>query len=117
MQGEHSYVTPFLTDQSRLSSETITFKLEWTPNEKMLADIQSLLRKTFKSLFTHIHIVVLRGGSLTVICYAPQYLMGSLVRLAQENMEGLVESSVTYLSVGYAVLLDNSTHEKVQTKN
>ena len=61
-------VTPLLSYQSGLSSETITFKLEWTPNEKTLADIQSLLRKTFKSLFTHIHIVVARGGSLTVIC-------------------------------------------------
>ena len=39
--------------------------------------------------------------------------MGALVRLAQENMKGLVESSVTYLSVGYSVLLDNSIQEKV----
>ena len=116
---QHSYVTSFLADKSRhlLSSETITFKLEWEPNEKTLADIQSLLRKTFQSLATNIHIVVVGGGSLTVVCYAPQYLMGALVRLAQENMEVLVDSSVTYLSVGYAVLLDNSTHEKVQTKN
>ena len=38
---QYSYVTPFLTDQSRhlLSSETITFTLEWTPNEKTLTDV------------------------------------------------------------------------------
>ena len=112
---QHSYVTSFLADQSKhlLSSETITFKLEWTPSKKTLSDIQSLLRKTFKSLASHIHIVVVGGGSVTVICYAPQYLMGALVRLAQENMKVLMESSVTYLSVGHAILLDNSAKEKV----
>ena len=41
------------------------------------------------------------------------YLMGALVRLAQENMKVLVESGVIYLSVGYAVLLDSNAQEKV----
>ena len=114
---QHSYMTPFFANQSRhlLSSETITFKLEWTPSKKTLSDIQSLLSKTFKSLSSHIHIVVVGGGCVTVICYAPQYLMGALVKLAQENMKVLVESSVTYLSVGYAVLLDNSALKKGNT--
>ena len=49
-----------------------------------------------------------------MICYAPQYLMGALVKLAQESKEMLVESGVTYLSVGCAVLLDNSAQEKVK---
>ena len=114
---EHSYVIPFLANQSRhLISETITFTLEWTPNEKTLANIQGLLRKTFKSLASRIHIVVVGGGSVTVTCYAPQYLMGALVRLAQENMKVLVKSKVTYLSVGHAVLLDKSI-EEVNTNN
>ena len=81
---------------------TVILKLEWNPIEKTLADIQDTLNKTFKSLASHIHIVVVGGGSVTVTCYAPQYLMGALVRLAQENMKVLVESNVTYLSVGYA---------------
>ena len=113
---QHSYVTSFLKDQSRqpLSSETLTFKLEWDPIEKTLSNIQDTLRKTFMSLASHIHIVVVGGGSVTVICYAPQYLMGALVRLAQENIKVLVESRVTYLSVGHAVLLDISA-QKVKT--
>ena len=112
---QHSYVTSFLADPSTclLSSETITFKLEWKPNKKTLTDIQSLLRKTFKRHASHIHIVVVGGGSVTAICYAPQYLMGVLVKLAQENMEVLVENSVTYLSVGYTVVLDKCAQEKV----
>ena len=63
------FVTLFLVDHFD-TSETITFKLEWTSSKKTLADIQSLLKKTFKSLTNHIHMVVV-GGSVTVICYAP----------------------------------------------
>ena len=56
---QHSYVTSFLADQSRhpLSSETITLKLEWNPEEKTLANIQDTLRKTFKSLTDHIQVL------------------------------------------------------------
>ena len=113
---QHSYVTSFLEDQSRqlLSSETLTFKLEWKPIEKTLANIRDTLRKTFTSLASHIHIVVVGRNSVTVICYAPQYMMGALVRLAQENMKVLVESRVTYLSMGHVVLLD-SRAQKVKT--
>ena len=113
---EHSYVTSFLVDLTLqpLLAETITLKLEWNPIEKTLTDIQDTLNKTFKSLACHIHIVVVRKGCVTVICYAPQYLMGALVRLAQENMKVLVESRVIYLSMGHAVLLDISA-QKVKT--
>ena len=113
---EHSYVTSFLVDPTLqpLPSETITLKLEWNPIEKTLTDIQDTLNKTFKSLACHIHIVVVRKGCVMVICSAPQYLMGALVRLAQENMKVLVESRVIYLSMGHAVLLDISA-QKVKT--
>ena len=43
--------------------------------------------------------------------------MGALVKLAQESKQMLVESGVTYLSVGCAVLLDNSAQEKVKSVN
>ena len=59
----HSYVASFFAHSKHLlSTETIIFKLEWSPNEKTLADIQSLLRKTFKRLASHIHIVVVGEG-------------------------------------------------------
>ena len=112
---QHSYAASLLADQSRylLSSEAITFKLQWNAVEKTLADIQGILRKTFPKLASRIHVKEIKSGCVRVVCYAPQYLMGALVRLAQENMKVLVESSVTYLSVGHAVLLDNSVEEKV----
>ena len=110
---QHSYAASLLADQSKylLSSESITFKLQWNPVEKTLADIQGILRKTFPKLASRIHVKEIKHGCVRVVCYAPQYLMGALVRLAQENMKVLVESSVTYLSVGYAVVVGNNAQK------
>ena len=94
-----------------LSTQTLTLKLEWKPDDKTLADIQSLIRKTFKSLSDHIHVVVIKEGSVTVICYAPHYIMGTLVQMAKESKSMLLENSVSYLSIGYTVVLDSTDQE------
>ena len=60
------------------------------------------------------HIIVIRGGSVRVICCAPQYLVTELVRLAQKNRELLVESSVTYLRVGDTIVVDTSDQNEVR---
>ena len=105
---QHSYVTSFMAEQQNniLSTQTLTLKLEWKPDDKTLADIQSLIRKTFKSLSDHVHVVVIKEGSVTVICYAPHYIMGTLVQMAKESKSMLLENSVSYLSIGYTVVLD-----------
>ena len=112
---EHSYVSSFLANQSKhlLSAETISFKLEWSPHNNTLTNIKGLLRKTFKTLASQTQVVCVRGGCVEVICYAPLYLMGALVKLARERRKMLVESKVTYLSVGYTIVVDNSVEKKV----
>ena len=106
---------PFITAKSIvfLPSTTITFKLEWNPDDKTLSDIQSVLRQAFHERSVYVHIVAIRGGSVRVICCAPQYLMTELVRLAQKNRELLMESSVTYLRVGDTIVVDTSDQNEV----
>ena len=113
---QHIYMKPFLTAKSMTfsPSTTITFKLQWHPFKKTLCDIQSLLRQAFHKQSVYVHIVVVRGGSVRVICCAPQYLMTELVRLAQKNRELLVESSVTYLRVGDTTVVDTSDQNEVR---
>ena len=113
---QHIYMKPFLTAKSMTfsPSTTITFKLQWHPFKKTLSDIQSLLRQAFLEQSVYVHIVVIRGGSVRVICCAPQYLMTELVRLAQKNRELLVESSVTYLRVGDTIVVDTSDQNEVR---
>ena len=62
--SKHIYMKPFLTDKATkiTPSTTITFKLEWRPDEKTLSNIQSVLRQTFNYYCINVHIVVVRGG-------------------------------------------------------
>ena len=112
---EHSYFRQFVGRKRKhfLSTQTITLKLEWNPDKKTLADIRSLLRKAFKGLSPLIHVDVIGEGSVTVVCYAPHYIMGALVKMAEENKSMLLENSVSYLSIGYAVILSSGAQEKV----
>ena len=114
--ANHIYMKPFLTAKTFdfAPSTTITFKLRWYPNDKTLSDILELLQQAFDEQSVYIHIVVVRGGSVRVICCAPQYLMTELVRLAQKNRELLVESSVTYLRVGDTIVVDTSDQNEVR---
>ena len=112
----HVYMQPFITAKSinMTNSDIISFKLQWSPDSKTLSDIQSLLRKAFGKQSIYVNIVVVRGGSVRVICCAPHYLMTELVRLAQKNRELLVESSVTYLRVGDTTVVDTSDQNEVR---
>ena len=113
---KHIYLKPFITAVSMEFAPltTLTFKLEWNPDDKTLSDIQGVLRRVFHEHSVYVHIVVVRGGSVRVICCAPQYLMTELVRLAQKNRELLVESSVTYLRVGDTIVVDTSDQNEVR---
>ena len=113
---EHSYIRRFDGEQLKhfLSTQTITLKLEWNPDKKTLADIQSLIRKTFHDLSDLIHVDVISEGSVTVVCYAPHYIMGALVQMAEENKSMLLENKVSYLSIGYTVVLGSGAQDKVR---
>ena len=94
--NNHSYVRSFREDYPRyiLSSDKITFKLEWKAKDKTLKDIRDVLRMTFKHLADRVQIVVIGDGSVVVVCCAPRYLMEELVRLASESVHMLAEMGV-----------------------
>ena len=114
--ASHIYLKQIFSTKSieLTPSTTITFKLRWNPNDNTLSDILELLQQAFDDQCVYVHIVVIRGGSVRVICCAPQYLMTELVRLAQKNRELLVESSVTYLRVGDTIVVDTSDQNEVR---
>ena len=112
----HIYMEPFVSTKSLkfAPSTTITFKLGWNPADKTLLDIRELLEKAFHKQHIYVHIVVVRGGSVKVICVSPQHVMKHLVRLAQTNKEVLVWSGVTYLRVGDTIVVDKSGQNEVR---
>ena len=106
----HIHMKPFIIGKSVTftPSTTITFKLQWSPAEKTLSDVQSVIRLAFHDHSTDVHIVVVRGRTVKVLCYSPQHVMKHLVKLAQANKKELVCSGVTYLRVGVTVVVDRS---------
>ena len=112
----HIYMKPFIVGKSVTftPSTTITFRLQWSPAEKALSDVQSILRVAFHDHSTDVHIVMVREGTVRVLCYSPQHVMKRLVKLAQANKEDLVGSGVTYLRVGVNVVVDNIGQSEVR---
>ena len=100
--NNHSYVKSFREDYPRciLSSDKIIFQLEWKAKDNTLKDIRDVLRMTFKHLADRVQIVVIKDGSVVVMCCAPRYLMEELVRLASESVHMLAEMGVVKLTVG-----------------
>ena len=98
----HSYVRSFREDYPRyiLSSDKITFKLQWKAKEKTLKDIRDVLQMSFQHLADRVQIVVIGDGSVVVVCCAPRYLMEELVRLASESVHMLAEMGVVKMTVG-----------------
>ena len=83
--ADHFYVKSFREDYHRyiLSSNKVTFRLQWNAQEKTLKDIRNVLYKAFGYLSVRVEIVVIQDGSVVVVCSPPQHLMEELVRLAE----------------------------------
>ncbi|XP_019856595.1 PREDICTED: E3 ubiquitin-protein ligase TRIM71-like isoform X1 [Amphimedon queenslandica] len=90
---------------SLLTCETIKFVLKWNPSEHSLSSIRALLWKTFKD--NQVEVVVIKeGNSIIVTCYAPHYLMESLLVTARDNVDMLKETGLISLTIGYYTVYD-----------
>uniref|UniRef100_A0A1X7TCE0 Uncharacterized protein n=1 Tax=Amphimedon queenslandica TaxID=400682 RepID=A0A1X7TCE0_AMPQE len=88
-----------------LTCETIKFVLEWKPSERSLSDITALLRIAFED--NQVEVVVIKeGNSIIVTCYAPHYLMESLLVTARDNVDMLKEMGLISLTIGYYTVYD-----------
>ena len=92
---EHPYVESFCEDCSQyiISSNRITFKL-WNAIFIRRQDIRDVLQMGFEELATRIQIVVIKAGSVVVVCWFPQNLEKLLVRISQKTLIQLTEMGV-----------------------
>ena len=97
---------------SLLTCETIKFVLEWNPSEHSLSSIRALLRKTFKDNQVKV-VVIEEGNSIIVTCYAPHYLMESLLVTARDNVDMLKEMGLISLTIGYYTVYDEHAIDEV----
>ena len=110
--AEHSYAKSFREDCSQnISSNKITFKLQWDATKKTLTDIRDVLRMGFEELATRIQIVVIEAGSVVVVCWFPQNLKEQLVQIAERKVAQLTEMGVVSLTVGSTELIVEKVKE------
>ena len=103
---KHSYAKSFCVDHPEpivpsSNKIEVIFKLEWNAKEKSLKDVRDVLRMVFEGLIDRVQIVVIKDGSVVVVCWAPRYLRMLLVRLAKSKLDQLKECGVVKLTVDY----------------
>ena len=92
---------------SYLKCEKIEFVLEWNTDEHTLDEIRGLLWKAFGDMANKVLVKKAEeGNSIIVTCNAPQYIMDTLSRKAEENLELLKKEGVVKLTIGYKIIWD-----------
>ena len=108
----------FMTDSScLLKCETIEFVLEWEPNKYSLGQIRDLLITSFRDMASKVQVsVIKKGNSIIVTCYAPRHIMDVLLMEAKKNLDLLKGIGVMKLTIGYHIIWDINTKDKVRDK-
>ena len=112
MKIEHTYGQRFAKDfeQHLLTSEKITFVLDWEGDEMFLSDLKGLFKKVFKKYSSRLTILVTReGNSIVVECYIPSYLQGVFTRLVEDAEQILDEEKVKSVNIGGFVVFKRIT--------
>ena len=102
------------SSSDHLICETIEFVLDWDADKYTLKDIKLLLLKAFKGFVKFVQVTaVSKGHSILVTCYVPQYMMGSLLLMAEENLNLLKHEGLIRLTFGYYTIFDKRKKDKV----
>ena len=92
---------------SHLKCETVQFVLEWEPDEHSLNDIRDLLVAAFNDIAKRVQVLVVKkGNSIIITCYAPQYIMDILLMEAEKNLHKLLKMKLIKLTIGYHTILN-----------
>ena len=98
-----------------LTCETIEFVLEWETDKYTLRDIKDLLSKAFEDMAKSVQVrAVNEGNSIIVTCYAPEYMMDTLLMTARKNLDLLKKMKVTKFIMGYHTIYDKRQRDEVR---
>ena len=102
------------SSSDHLICETIEFVLEWDADDYTLKDIKLLLLKAFEGFVKFVQVrAIAEGYSILVTCYAPQYMMETLLITVEKNLILLKEMGLIRLTLGYYTVFDIRKKDKV----
>ncbi|XP_019863296.1 PREDICTED: uncharacterized protein LOC109592229, partial [Amphimedon queenslandica] len=100
-----------------LLCETITFVLNWNPDETTLQDINDVLLELKVLHKYQIKVVGVGTGSVIVTCYCPAEYTSSLIVTVLKKIEILQERGLTDFIVGNCTIWNNVAHEVSEMTN
>ena len=102
-----------------LQCETITFVLDWDPDEHMLDDVRNLLAVAFQKLSLTVKVIVIKEGNSVIIkCCFPVHLAMLLIAQAFDNLETLKQRfGLLSLTIGYVTVWNKQSRDEVNKNN
>ena len=98
-----------------LKCETVTFILDWNPDDYILDDIREVLSETFERLSIYVQInVITKTNSIAVTCTFPLSLFASLIAKAQETIELVKKEGLLKLAIGHCIIFDKRKTDEVR---
>ena len=95
-----------------LLCETVTFVLNWDPDETTLQDINDVLLELNLLHKYRIKVTnVCKGQSVVVTCYCPAEYTGSLIMAVLDKIETLQEKGLKEFKVGNCTVWNNTAYE------
>ena len=95
-------------------AETIEFTTRREPHDTLIDEIEQIIQEMFDELSVYIHINVMgKRRSITVVCYAPESIIGLLILKAQKKLNALKRKGLISLTIGYCTLLDFDSEYEV----
>ena len=96
-----------------LQCETVTFVLNWNPDDHVLDEVRSLLTAVFESLAYKIKVIFIKGENpVIVICTFPVHIAMLFVSKAFENLE-LFRKGLLKFTIGYVTIWDEQNKDEV----
>ena len=100
-----------VTKSPLLRCETAIYVLNWDPKGYTIEDIKDVLAVSVEE---NVEIRDIREGeSITVTCYFPLCLLGTLIAKAQETLELVKRKGLIRLMIGRCVIYDNRKRDEV----
>ena len=98
-----------------LKCETVTFILDWNPEDYILDDIREVLSETFERLSIYVQInVITKTNSIAVTCSFPLSLFASLIAKAQDTLELVKRKGLLKLTIGHCIIFDKRKTDEVR---
>ena len=83
----------------------VVFVVRWAKNDATLRQFEEMINQVFENAGKFIRLTAVHFSSLSFICAAPNWAVGSLIQVAKDSIDILRELGVVKLTIGQEIVL------------